>query len=370
MDNKLFVIYGDHPLEMTEAILDIVKLADKIPDGARVGIKPNLVVAKPASEGATTHPEIVEGLIKYLRANGINDIKILEGGRVGDDLSRAFEVCGFKDLSESYGVPLVDLQKDEYLVKQANEMSIEIAGSLEQIDYLISLPVLKGHCQTKLSCALKNLKGCISDEEKKRFHSLGLHKPIALLNTVLKADFVLADGICGDVSFEEGGNPFEMHRLFCGTDSVLLDAYAATLLGYKPEEIEYIGLSAALGVGCDDLSSAEVVEINSGFVPMIYRETRSEKPFMKRVRDDQACSVCYANLMQALRILDEEGHSEFLPPEVFLGKGLIDQEYWSVGVGSCTGSFGEYLPGCPPSTVEIKDFLMGYVRRNRRKLGK
>jgi len=369
MDNKLFVIYGDHPLEMTESILDIVKLADKIPDGARVGLKPNLVVAKPASEGATTHPEIAEVLIQYLRAHGINDIKILEGGRVGDDVTKAFEVCGFKDLSERYGVPLVDLQKDEYLVKQAGDVEIEMAKSLEEIDYLISLPVLKGHCQTKLTCALKNMQGCISDSEKKRFHSMGIHKPIALLNTVRKADFVLADAICGDADFEEGGHPFEMHRLICGEDSVLLDAYAATLLGYKPEEIEYIGQATALGVGCDDLSTTDILEINSGFVPMIFRETRSQKPFMQRVRDEQACSVCYANLMQTLRVLDKEGHSEFLPPEIFIGKGLIDQEYWSVGVGSCTCSFGEYLPGCPPSALEIKEFLMGYVRRNRRKSG-
>ena len=32
-----------------------------------------------------------------------------------------------------------------------------------------------------MTCALKNLKGCLPDREKRRFHALGLTKPIAAL---------------------------------------------------------------------------------------------------------------------------------------------------------------------------------------------
>ena len=45
---------------------------------------------------------------------------------------------------------------------------------------MINLPVLKGHCQTLITCALKNNKGLIPNAEKRRFHTLGAassHRP-------------------------------------------------------------------------------------------------------------------------------------------------------------------------------------------------
>ena len=42
------------------------------------------------------------------------------------------------------------------------------------MDRLINIPVLKGHCQTAMTCSLKNLKGCIPNKEKQRYHREGL----------------------------------------------------------------------------------------------------------------------------------------------------------------------------------------------------
>ncbi len=36
---------------------------------------------------------------------------------------------------------------------------------------------------------------------------MGLHKPIAYLNKILKQDLIVVDGIIGDLNFEEGGKP-------------------------------------------------------------------------------------------------------------------------------------------------------------------
>ena len=46
---------------------------------------------------------------------------------------------------------------------------MEICCRALDADFLINLPVLKGHCQTAMTCALKNCKGCIPDREKRRF---------------------------------------------------------------------------------------------------------------------------------------------------------------------------------------------------------
>lgn len=102
----IHVIYGSDPRRMTLDILTQFQLAQRLQPEMHVGIKPNLVVAKKASEGATTSPTIVEGLIQYLQNNGFTKISIMEGSWVGDNTQRAYELWGYVELSRKYGVPL------------------------------------------------------------------------------------------------------------------------------------------------------------------------------------------------------------------------------------------------------------------------
>ena len=60
-------------------------------------------------------------------------------------------------------------------------MELEICREAKSLDFLINVPVMKGHCQTKITCALKNMKGLLPNREKRHFHAMGLHKPIAHL---------------------------------------------------------------------------------------------------------------------------------------------------------------------------------------------
>ena len=66
---------------------------------------------------------------------------------------------------------------------------------------------------------------------------MGLHRPIAHMGLGIHQDFILVDNICGDLDFEDGGNPFIMNRLFAGLDPVLIDAYVCAELHYKPEDV-------------------------------------------------------------------------------------------------------------------------------------
>jgi uncharacterized protein (DUF362 family) len=69
--NEILVVYGTDISGMAFRLAREANLAELIGDrGKRIGIKPNLVTARPASEGATTHPEIASGLISYLKENG------------------------------------------------------------------------------------------------------------------------------------------------------------------------------------------------------------------------------------------------------------------------------------------------------------
>ena len=343
---------------MTKEILSAAKIEDMIGDkNSRIGLKPNLVVAKKASSGATTHPEILAGVIEYLQDKGFNNISIIEGSWVGDRTAEAFRECGYVNLSTKYGVKLIDTQKDSYKEYNCKGVGINICDSAMAVDFMINMPVLKGHCQTRVTCALKNNKGVIPNKEKRKFHTMGLHKPIAHLNTVAKNDFILVDSICGDLDFEEGGNPVRMDRIMAALDPVLCDAYVCDLMGYSIDDVPYIGLAEKLGVGCADTSKANIVEISAPEKAHISsKSSRRIQNLEKYIDQNDACSACYGNLIHALNRLDEEGSLRRLNDKICIGQGFKGKN-GGVGVGLCTRCFDKSVTGCPPKAIDIYNFI-------------
>ena len=62
--NEIYIKSGTNYKEMTKELLAQCGLASVISDKKmQIGIKPNLVSPSEASWGATTHPEIVAGII-------------------------------------------------------------------------------------------------------------------------------------------------------------------------------------------------------------------------------------------------------------------------------------------------------------------
>ena len=111
--NEIWKIYGTKYTEMTKELLSATELADLIGDRTtRIGIKPNLVTPSPAEYGATTHPEVVAGIIEYLQEHDFDNIIIAEGSWVGDSTQEAFKYCGYRQLRSEYDVHLVDTQKE------------------------------------------------------------------------------------------------------------------------------------------------------------------------------------------------------------------------------------------------------------------
>ena len=70
--NQIWKLYGTKYLRMTKKLLEETELASLIGDRkARIAIKPNLVVPSPAQFGATTHPEVVAGIVEYLQESSL-----------------------------------------------------------------------------------------------------------------------------------------------------------------------------------------------------------------------------------------------------------------------------------------------------------
>lgn len=355
--DEIMLIHGTNYKEMTVSLLEKADMAADIKDkNTRIGIKPNLVLASAPENGAVTHPEIVAGVIEYLKDKGFENICVLEGAWVGARTMDALRASGIGQVCRHYGVEFIDLQKDKSHSVDAAGLKLNICDKASEVEFLINLPVLKGHCQTALTCALKNLKGLLPNSEKRRFHSMGLHRPIAHLSAAFHQDFIIVDNICGDVDFEEGGNPVTMNRIFCCKDPVLCDSFGCRTLGLSIDDVPYIRMAEALGIGSSELEKAKLIQLNPCTVEKAPGSSRKLKQLEKYTAPKDACSACYGMLIHALDKMDRCGELWGHQQKICIGQGYRGAE-GEIGVGSCTAGCSRNLPGCPPSAEDILSFL-------------
>lgn len=354
--SKIYEIYGTDAHEMTRALMEAANVAASIPAGATIALKPNLILAGKPENGATTHSGVLSGCIEYLQEKGFSDISIIESSWYGAGTERSMKACGYDKVCRKYGVPFYDLKKDETRPVATPLRPMDIACRALDADYLIDIPVLKGHCQTAMTCALKNLKGCIPDHEKRRFHSEGLIEPIAALAAALQPALVIVDSICGDLDFEEGGNPVQTNRMMLGMDPVQMDAYGCQLMGLELEDVPYIELAEEWGAGCSEVREGDIIKLNEpAFASDYARPSGKVQRLVRSVHADSACSACFASLVRALYKAEEEGIR--VKDEIFIGQGWQEKTLDGIGIGKCCRGGTACVMGCPPTASAILEQL-------------
>ncbi|MDO5377167.1 MAG: DUF362 domain-containing protein [Clostridia bacterium] len=346
--SQIYEIFGRDAHAMTIRLMTEAAVASRIPKGASIALKPNLVVAAKPETGATTHPGVLSGAIEYLQAHGFDRICVMEGSWIGDRTDRTRRVAGYDRICAAYRVPFYDLKQDSTITVQSAVGPMDICRLALEADYLIDLPVLKGHCQTLMTCALKNLKGCLPDREKRHFHTLGLHKPIGALAAALRPRLVIVDSICGDLDFEEGGNPVHTNRMLLGFDPVRIDAYGCSLMGIPVDDVPYIRYAEQWGAGSAAFSPEDIVTLNRPQEAADYpAPTGVVANLTRSVHQDRACSACFASLVRALHL------SGGCSSPVYIGQGFRGKAVDGLGIGVCCSCASSCVRGCPPSAQDI-----------------
>ncbi|MCL2045839.1 MAG: DUF362 domain-containing protein [Oscillospiraceae bacterium] len=350
----IVVTYGTKITENTYDTLCASDIGSYLKENMSVAIKPNLVTPRPADDGATTHPELVEGIILFLRDFGIKSIKIIESSWYGDKTKEAFQVCGYNELSKKMDVPLIDLKSDSWEKRSYLGTDINICMEALNTDFLINAPVLKAHSQTRLTCCMKNLKGCIPDSEKRRFHTLDLHMQIAILNKLLPTGYCVVDGICGDLSSEEGGQPVAANRIVAGRDPLTIDSYGAELIGYKPDDIKYLTYAKDMGLGDYYSTLTTLIELGGEAKPVFDAVGKHTADRFKGFIDEKsACSPCYAALVFALHKIGKYTFNE----KLHIGQGYKGINSIGIGIGNCAKGYSCNVAGCPPKATDIIELL-------------
>jgi uncharacterized protein (DUF362 family) len=323
-------------------------------------IKPNIVFPVKPESGEITSLTLVRILVAALRQRHPEiDIIIGEGVAAGCDPSENFQVSGYAELARELNVPLLDLHRVERKMVPWKFGTLELPCVALEHTY-INLPILKISSACVISGALKNQKGLLLPEIKKKFHLLGLHQQIAELNAVVQPTLTIMDG----------SRFFGRKVLIAGNNCGEVDAAACQLLGI--DEPEHVQLSRNAYV------------FASGYLVMgdnINLKRTSSRPVSKQYKrlgrlrlwsNPKACTMCryifqdvqknllkYHNFSAGIKILA----LSIKGAEILMGSDpQWRKEYDTViCVGNCTRRVAReggyvHIPGCPP---KVQDFLDG-----------
>jgi uncharacterized protein (DUF362 family) len=271
---KVAIVRYEKPLESVRKAVELSGGLDKLPSKARVFIKPNVVFwtkSVPFPKwGVITTSRVVEDLVVLLKERGIEDITIGEGivTHQPKDLetpAHAFKTLGYQTLAQRYGVKVINVFERPFKkVDLGDGVTLRFNADLLESDFLVNLPVLKTHAQAVVSLGIKNVKGTIDINSRKKCHGAdpvkNLHYMVARLPDKLPPAFTLLDGIYTN----ERGPAFDgrirrSNLLVASADMLSCDKVGAKVLGYEPAQVPHLVFAAENHGRPADLSDVQVV---------------------------------------------------------------------------------------------------------------
>src|SRR5439155_25599551 len=149
------------------------------------------------------------------------------------------------DICRQTGSQPLDLSKqnlEEYSgIVGGKEVSVRLARLLvEEVDFTISLPVLKVHAMTTVSLSMKNLWGCYPTDLRLLEHRQ-LDRKLALISRLIKARFGIVDATYGlDNHGPMEGDARFLGKFIAANDLVAVDTACARMMGFNPREIRHL----------------------------------------------------------------------------------------------------------------------------------
>ena len=376
MDSPVIVSRGIDPYQTTRLALQEFPLPNL--KGKKVLIKPNAARLAYPGSGVTTHPLVVKATIHHLKEKGANRIVIGESCIFGVKSKEAFEMTGMKEVCKKEKVQLIDFDQvdpvDMTIPGGKVIKKIKVPSILKEFDFIISIPVMKTHMHTQVTLSIKNMKGCLWRREKARLYQLRCKKEITRgykeldiaiseMASVLFPHFAIIDGTVGMEGMGPAyGKKKEMGIIVVGHNALSADAVASRLMGFDPEGVPHLKLSAEKGLGEIEIERISIkprdsLKWESPFNPP---PSRISIPFPDVVvHDEGSCSACLSTLLVFLqnyhsalddhRLQDRKIH-------IGIGKHISRCPKGTILIGNCASkmkSEGIFVQGCPPIGSQI-----------------
>jgi uncharacterized protein (DUF362 family) len=286
--SKVSITKGKNIVENVINALNLIDAKSLISSDYQVLIKPNLLGVHNAYSGYITKPEVIRGIIRFLKSIKVKNIIVAEGSNV--DTMKCAECADILNVVDQEDAKFVDLNYDKKtVVKIPNPLrmsEVRIANTVLNSDIIISAPVLKTHLYATVTLSLKNMMGVLINEEapakldKKVIHPefwgtgdyerMGREdsikaisdadKRIADLVSVVKPRIAVIDAITGI----EGNGPSsgeivnKLDIIIAGNDPVATDVVGSEYMGIDAKKSGHIVMANKKGLGEIDISNIEL----------------------------------------------------------------------------------------------------------------
>ena len=213
----------------------------------RVLIKPNLLGAYPPERAVTTHPAVVEALVRYWLEKG-KEVWIGDSPGGALNVERVWETCGYNDLAKRYPVKLVNLSTSGFRELDYEGTKVKISEVFWRCGIIINVAKYKTHSLTGFTGGLKNLYGLVPGLIKTDYHRLyPATKDFAALLLALyrltrsRISYSFIDGILGmDGAGPSAGRVRNFGLLFGSRSIPAMDYTAARLMGFRMDDVPYL----------------------------------------------------------------------------------------------------------------------------------
>ncbi len=238
-----------------------------VKDGQRVLLKPNFVRAMDPERGGVTHPVFIAETARLAREAGAKDVMVGDSPAFGS-AGNVAKKMGLLDLlrdSDGRVVEFRDIRHVRGGLENGRFSALSQSGEAVDADVLINLAKAKAHCQMVVTCATKNLYGCIPGRKKALMHCLVknsryLFGRMLIDNArTLGAQLHLVDGI---VAMEgmgpTNGTPNRWGWIVAGSDFCAVDRVIAEALGYSFDEVPHLKAARDMKAGTTELEKIEL----------------------------------------------------------------------------------------------------------------
>lgn len=293
-----------HPADYQECQAAVDRAFELFPQrikGRKVFIKPNVLRPARPEEAVTTHPAILEAVVRRVEAE--DPASIVVGDNPGlmayGANEKSFERCGLMAAARGHyrnaGLDAVEVPfREDYCA------SLSVSRDILEADVFISVPKFKTHGLTGVTGAIKNSYGILPGAQKATLHKLSgtqerFHEVVVDVFRLRQPDLIIMDAVLG----MQGNGPASTElrwigRVLASDNAVALDAVVARMMGVEPERLRFLTRARELGIGDFDAASirleGELTPVPDFKMPPLDRNILTSQASIQKLLEERSQS--------------------------------------------------------------------------------
>ncbi|MBN1568913.1 MAG: DUF362 domain-containing protein [Acidobacteria bacterium] len=232
--------------------------------GDVVVLKPNIGWDRVPQQAANTNPDLVRKVVELCFDAGAHKVVVTDVSC--NDPRRCFQRSGIAASAESAGATVILPEERKFRDYRFNGELLSIwpvFTPIVEADKVINLPIVKHHNLCRATMGLKNWYGMLGGRRNQLHQNIDIS--VVDLATFIRPTLTILDAYRVLISNgPQGGNLNDvrlMKTIAAGTDPVAIDAFGATLLGLRTEQLPYLAIAQKRGLGRMDFSQMNVKSI-------------------------------------------------------------------------------------------------------------